>query len=339
MSTRGTALVPSLSKLPHEIVWELTTAVVPSRCLQVVAELGVADQIGDEPASVKELAAACAADMGALDRALRLLSAHGIFEPQGDAYGHTEASRLLRTDHPMSMRAFPRMIGTAGFVATFSHLQHSIRTGSPAIELVESEGLWAYLAGHAAEAEIFGQAMTAKAGADIAAILGSYDFSLFGTIADIGGGRGHLLRAALDAVPAAQGILFELPPVIDALDIDRERLIAQAGDFFVDPLPSADAYILMEVIHDWGDAEAGAILRSIRRAAPEGSTVLIIEGVIIEGQADPRVHALDVIMLAITGGRERTVEQLGNLLSNSGFRMTNVIQTPGPMSIVEAVAV
>ena len=95
--------------------------------------------------------------------------------------------------------------------------------------------------------------MTAKAAADIAAVLGAYDFARFDTIADVGGGRGHLLRAVLNVVPEAHGILFDLPAVTDALDLDPDRLTAHPGDFFVDPLPTADAYVLMEVIHDWPD--------------------------------------------------------------------------------------
>jgi C-methyltransferase len=324
---------------PHEIIWTLTTAVLPSRCLHVVAELGVADHIGEEPMNVKELASKCNADPDALDRVLRLLAAHGIFEHQGDAYGHTQSSRLLRTDHPMSMRAFSRMIGLPVFWASLGHLQDSARTGSPAVELVEPKGVWAYFQGHLHEANIFGQAMTAKAAADIAAVLAAYDFSRFSTIADIGGGRGHLLRAVLDAVPAAEGILFDLPDVIRTLDIDLERLRPQAGDFFGDQLPAAEAYILMEVIHDWADEEAAAILGGIRHAASPGATVLIIEGVVAEEQLDRRVQTLDVLMLAMTGGRERTGRQLGELLEAAGFRLSNVIQTAGPMCIVEALAV
>jgi C-methyltransferase len=323
---------------PHEIIWKLTNAVVGSRSLHVVAELGVADHVGDEPVNVKELASACAADPDGLDRVLRLLAAHGIFERHADGYGHTEASRLLQSDHPMSMRAFPRMMGMPVVRATFDQLEHSVRTGSPAIELVDHNGLWPYLEGHPDEGEIFGQAMSGKAAADIAAVLGAYDFGRFDTIADIGGGRGHLLRAVLDAVPTAEGILFDLPDVIETLDIDRDRLTARAGNFFVDPLPTADVYILMEVIHDWPDAEVTAILSAIRRAASPGARVLIIENVLGDAQSDPRGHTLDVIMLAVTGGRERTGNQLGELLASTGFATTTVIDTGGPMHIVEAVA-
>lgn len=279
-----------MTQQPHEMIWTLTNAVVVSSSVHVVAELGVADHIADDPVGVTELASRCGADPDALDRVLRLLSAHGVFSEVGGSYEHTEASRLLRSDHPQSMRAFARMMGLPVFSATFGHLQFSVRTGSPALEQVAPEGLWPYLQTHPTEAEIFGQAMTAKAGADIAAVLGAYDFRGFGVIADIGGGRGHLLRAVLDAVPTAQGVLFDLPEVIKALDIDQKRLTLRAGDFFLDPLPSADAYILMEVLHDWSDAEAGAILRAIRRAAPSAATVLIIEGALAEERPDPRVH-------------------------------------------------
>ncbi len=327
-----------IQQQPHEIIWTLTNAVVPARCLHLAADLGVADQIENEPVTVNELASRCGADPDALDRVLRLLAAHGIFEHQAGGYGHTEASRLLRSDHPMSMRAFPRMMGLPVFWSSLARFDHSVRTGSPAIELVEPKGLWAYFQDHPSEAQIFGQAMTAKAGADIAAVLGAYDFSRFRTIADIGGGRGHLLRAVLDATPTASGILFDQPKVIDSLDFEHERLTPRAGDFFVDALPAADAYILMEVIHDWADAEALAILGAVRRAAPPGATVLVIESVIAEEQADPRAQTLDVLMLYVTGGRERTARQFRELFERTGLRYGDVIETAGPLRIVEATA-
>ena len=239
----------------------------------------------------------------------------------------------------MSMRALSRMMGMPVFATTFNALEHSVRTGAPAIELVAANGLWAYLQEHPDEAEVFGQAMTAKAAADITAILAAFDFSRFRTIADIGGGRGHLLRAVLDAVPSADGILFDLPPVIGSLDGDHERLTTQSGDFFVDPLPVADAYVLMEVIHDWGDRECMEILSAIRLAGSAGATVLVIEDVLPDEQADPRSQTLDVIMLSVTGGRERTVSQLDKLFADSGFRLAGVTETAGAMRIVEGTAV
>jgi C-methyltransferase len=324
---------------PHEIIWTLTNALVVSRSLHVVAELGIADHLGDRPASAAELASHTGADADALERVLRLLAAHGVFEQGDGGFVHTPASALLRSDHPMSMRAFARMMGLPVFADTFARLDHSVTTGSPAVETVEPQGLWAYLQDRPDEALIFGQAMTARAAADIAAILGVYDFTRFQTIVDVGGGRGHLLRAVLDAAPAARGTLFELPEVIDALDVEHDRMTPQAGDFFADPLPAADAYVLMEILHDWGDAECAAILSAIRRAAAPGATVLVIENVLPDEELDPGAQTLDVLMLAVTGGRERTAGQLSKLLSHAGFTGGTVIKTAGRLRIVEARAV
>ena len=321
---------------PHETIWNLTNAVVPSTCLHVIAELGVADHIGEAPVDASKLAARCGVDADALARVLRLLSDHGVFERAEGGFRHNSASELLRTDHPMSMRGFPRMMGLPVFQTVIDRLMHAVRTGSPSMETVEPDGLWAYLQSRPGEYEVFGQAMTAKAVADIAAVQGAYDFGPFGTIADMGGGRGHLLRAILDAVPSAEGVLFDLPDVINAVDFKHERLTAHAGDFFADDLPTADAYILMEVIHDWPDAECVTILERIRRAAPPSATVLVIENVIAENRADPRGRTLDIVMLAVTGGRERTARELGVLFERAGLKGRRVLQTGGPLRIVEA---
>jgi C-methyltransferase len=325
-----------LQQEPHELLWTLTNAGIAARCLQVVADLGVADVIGAEPVSIEILGRQCGVDPDALNRVLRLLVDHGVFAAVGDGYCSTAASELLRRDQPMSMRAFPQMMGTPVFQNLFARLDYSVRTGSPAIDTVEPKGLWAYYETRPDEAEIFGQAMMAKAGADIAAVLRAYDFSNYNVVADIGGGRGHLLRAVLDATPHLEGVLFDLPDVISHLDLDHERLTLQPGDFFTDKLPAADAYLLMEVLHDWPDAEAAAILTAIRRAASPGARVLVIENVLEDEKPDARGHTLDVIMLAVTGGRERTTTELSMLFHQAGFTYANTIPTSGPLRIVEA---
>jgi hypothetical protein len=327
-----------MAQQPHEVIWSLTNAYIPSRLLHIVAEMGVADDVGDGAVSARELAAKHGVDADALDRILRLLAAHGIFAVEGDGFRHTPASELLRSDHPMSMRAFPRMMGLPVFTKSFDNLQHSLETGSPAVETVEPRGVWAYFQDHPVEAQIFNESMTAKAAADIPTILAAYDFSRFGTIADIGGGRGHLLRAVLDSAPGAHGVLFDLPGVIASVDVAHERLKKQPGDFFADPLPRADAYVLMEVIHDWHDEQCVAILKAIRAAAPDDATVLIIENVLPDDELDPRGQTLDAIMLAVAGGRERTPSQLNALLNSAGFSQGAVIETAGPLRIVEASA-
>jgi O-methyltransferase len=327
------------STRPHETIWTLTNSIVAGRAIQVVAELGVADQVGDTPISAGELARRCDLHPTALDRVLRLLVAHRVFALAPTGYVHTDASRVLRSDHPQSMRGFARMMGLPVFWGMFGALDHSLRTGAPGMETIDSAGLWSYLQAHPGEARIFDEAMRAKSRADVAAVVDAYDFRPFGTIADIGGGQGHLLDVVLTHASAARGVLFELPAVIESLPSPSDRMTYTAGDFFVDGLPVADAYILMEIIHDWPDDEALAILRAIRAAAAPGAVVLIVEGIVPDGEPDPRVQTLDVIMLVVTGGRERTAGDFGALLAAAGFRKTAVLPTAGPMQIVEAVAV
>src|SRR6185436_19814281 len=165
------------------------------RSLHAVAELGVADALGETPRSAEELARDTRTDAGALARTLRVLSAEGIFEARDGAWGHTPTSRLLRSDHPQSMRSFVRMIGLPVYWRGFEYFADALRTGESVQEKVVRGGFWKYLSENPDAARLFDEAMIGKAAGQIAGILGSYDFSAFGTIADIGGGRGHLLAA------------------------------------------------------------------------------------------------------------------------------------------------
>lgn len=320
-------------------IWQTTNAIVAARALHVVAELGVADHIGEDVTAVDVVAAASGAEAGPLDRVLRLLASIGIFERRSGGYAHTDASRLLRSDAPGSMRGFARMMNLPIVNEAFTHLEHAVRTGEPAVKLVEPRGFWAYFGEHPEQARIFGEAMQAKAAADIASVLGAYDFRRFETVADIGGGLGHMLRAILLAVPTANGILYDLPEVIASLPASTERLTPVAGDFFRDALPRADAYILMEVLHDWTDEDCVRILSAVRRAAPPAARLVVIEGIVSQAGNDPRVNTLDVLMLGITGGRERTEAELDRLFAESGFQLTSVVSTAGPMKVVEGVVV
>ena len=313
---------------PHELLWNLSTAFIASRCLQVVAELGVADHVGDEPVSAETLAARCGADADALERVLRLLAAHGVFACDG-GFRHTPASEMLRTDHPMSLRALVRMLGLPLHQRVVAALEYTVRTGAPAIETVDARGVWAYVKDDPRELQLFEEAMTAKAAADIPEVLNAYDFRRFASIADIGGGRGHLLRAVLDSVPAARGILFDLPEVVGAFDAGHERMAVHAGDFLADPLPVADAYLLMDVLHDWPDDDCVRILRAIRDASP-AATVIIVENAAAGARPEPHAQALDLIMLVMLGGRERTPGELNRLLTRAGFTEGTVIETAGP---------
>ena len=319
---------------PARAIMELTLGHLAPRCLHVVAEFGVADALDDLPASAGALAARTGINEDALGRALRLLAAHGVFAHGPQGYAHTPASRLLRSDHPQSLRAYARMIGMPAIWNGVTNLAHATKTGRPATDMAT---LVAYFGNHPEEASLFNQAMTGKSASVVPSVVEAYDFSQFSRIADIGGGRAHLLRAILDHAPGSSGILFELPHVVaDAADVASSRLSLVAGDFFADPLPVADCYILMEVIHDWGDSEATAILAAVRRAAPPNARVLIVETLVSEEPGPQWGKVLDVVMLAVTGGRERTPSNYAALLAAAGFRLKRVVPTQSGYSIIEA---
>jgi hypothetical protein len=325
---------------PFQTVLEIAGGYQLPRCLHVVADLGVADALDESPRTAAELAAAVDADPDALGRVLRLLSAHGFFATAGDTFRHTPASWLLRTDHPQSLRAFARMIGSSFNWATFGKLAYTVRTGRPAAEQVVPGGHWAYFAEHPEDAAIFNAAMEGKAHGQVAGVLAAYDFSGLGRIADVGGGRGHLLRAILDATPAANGVLFDLPHVIaESADVASERLTLQPGDFFRDALPVCDAYLLMEVIHDWGDAESVVILQAVRRAAPAHARLLLIEQMVPEDPGPHWAKTLDILMLALLGGRQRTRQEYVALFDRAGFSLQRQVDTAAGVAILEAVPV
>lgn len=320
-------------------VLQLTSACWASRCLHAIAELGVADALGDRPASTEAIAKATGTQPQALYRVLRLLASLGIFEWKNGTWHHTEASRYLRSDHPGSLRDYVRMLGLPEFWSALGELEHSLRTGETSFTKLHPEGVFRYMASHPEQSRIFNSAMTAKSHRDIAAILPAYDFSQFATIADIAGGRGHLLRAILKDSPKTQGILFDQPHVVAEVTPEPgEKFSVIGGSFFTDSMPKADAYLLMNIIHDWPDAESIRILSAIRSAMPTHARVLVIEAVVPSTPGPHLSKELDIIMMAIPGGMERTQEEYAGLAPRCALRLNRIVETMSPNSILEMVA-
>ncbi len=327
---------------PAEDLLRISMSHCLPRCLQAVAELGIADALGESPRTAEELARDTGTDAGAVARTLRVLSAEGIFEARDGAWSHTQASRLLRSDHPQSMRSFVRMIGLAVYWRGFEYFSDALRTGQSVQEKVVPGGYWKYLRENPEAARLFDEAMMGKAAGQIAGILRSYDFSGFRTVADIGGGRGHLLAAVLQATPRVHGVLFDQPQVTasaQAAGMESERLQMHPGDFFADALPPADCYLLMQVIHDWNDQEAARILAAIRKAAAPSAKLLLIECIVPDDSKPSWTKMLDLQMLTLLGGKERTEKEYSEMLRNAGFRLDRVVDVGMSTSILESVAV
>ena len=299
------------------------------RCLHVIAEIGVADWLGDDSETPETLAEAVGAHPQSLARVLRLLASLGVFEESDGRFRHSAASRLLRSDHPQSQRAFVRMMGMKEHWAAYGELEHSVRTGEPAMRRIVASDTFDFFANHPEQSRLFDEAMTGKSQGTIADVVKTCDFSGMTLIADVGGGRGHLLEAVLAAAPGAKGVLCDLPHVISTLaGADSERLQLLAVDFLRDPLPACDAYLLMSVLHDWGDSQALAILRAVRRAAPRHARLFVIELTIPDAPGPHAAKAVDIEMLVMAnGGRERSRAEFASLFEAAGFRLEKAIST------------
>jgi hypothetical protein len=320
---------------PSRVIRDLSAAYWASRCLHIVAELGIADVLGDEAQPAEALARATGVNPQALHRVLRALANHGVFVHDGERFAHNAASRFLKSNEPGSMRPLALMMGLKMHWDAYRELGVTLRTGQPAISTVVEGGLFDYLRMHPEEGRVFNEAMAIKSFAQIGSILEAYDFSGFGTIGDIGGGLGHLLHAVLERAPRARGVLFDLPQVIEhARRGANMRINYVGGDFFKDQIPPCDVYMMMTVLHDWSDDESIAILKNVKANAPRTAKVLILEGIVEPDARNDFLLDLDIEMLVMTTGRERTQKEWNSVITGAGMRFARVIPAI-PASIVE----
>ena len=327
-------------------VLQIATGFWASQALYVAAKLGIADLLADGPKPVEALAADAGLNTQALYRLLRALAGVGVFaEDEQGRFHNTPLSKTLETSAPGSLRPFVIMLGEPESWRAWGELLHSVQTGRPAFEHAFGAPLFAYLAAHPEPARIFDEAMASRSAAEIGAVLDVYDFSSAGRIVDVGGGNGALLTAILETCPHAEGILFELPAVIDRARVTLSghptapRLRFEAGDFF-DTIPSGgDIYLLKKIIHNWEDDRAEAILRACRRAMALDSRLLLMELVVPPGNEDSFAKLLDLFMLVWPGGRERTENEHRKILGAAWLSLTRIIRTESPVSIIETAPV
>jgi precorrin-6B methylase 2 len=316
-----------------------------SRALYLAVKLGIADLLKDGPKPSEELARATGMHAPSLYRVLRALASVGVFaEDQQGRFALTPLAATLQTDLPGSLRAFALAELDEDHYAAWGDLPHSVRTGEVAFDHLFGMDVWQYRARHPEEGRVFDEAMTSFSSVVNAAIVASYDFSSINKIVDVGGGDGSLIAAILRANPSMQGVLFDLLPHVIAKAeqrIEKEGLIGRcqvvAGDFF-DAVPrGGDAYLLKWVIHDWDDERGVALLRNCRHAMAKDGRLLLAEAVIPLDNSPSFHKFMDLTMLVMTGGRERTETEYRALLAAAGFRLTRIVPTPSEMRVIEGV--
>lgn len=313
-----------------------------TQMIHVAAELGLADELAGGERDVQELAEVCGAEADSLFRLLRGLASLGIFqETTARTFALTPLAELLRSDHPQSLRQFARMLGEEHYLS-WADLLHSVRSGESAFRHRHDCSVFEWYQQNPRRGQIFDAAMGDNSRAAIGALLPAYDFGGIRHLVDVGGGQGLLLKAVLTANNHLRGSLFDQPQVVAGAEVPTElatRLELRGGDFFAEVPAGADAYLLKHILHDWGDDACRTILGHIRRAMAPGGRVLIVEQVIPPGNAPFPGKLMDLNMLVMTeGGRERTPADYDQLLQSAGLRLSRIVPTASPLSVVEAVA-
>jgi hypothetical protein len=327
---------------PIELV-ELIRGGRVAQSINVAARLGVADQLADGPRTAAEIAELVGAHPRALHRLLRLLADFGVFEELGERrFALTPLSELLRRDQEGSMRGLVMMLEAPFIRDAWTHLIEAVTSGNAAFDHAHGKQLFDYLREHPDDAAVFDQAMVGASRQLVASILEVYDFGEYRTLVDVGGGNGALLAAILARNPGSRGVLFDLPEVaaragglLEAAGVaDRCEVIA--GDFFESVPRGGDAYVLTQIIHDWDDGAALRILQNCRAAMADDARLLLGEAVLPDGTEPSLAKVIDIEMLVI-GGQERTEAEYRELLERAGLRLTRVVSSAGPHSVIEAV--
>lgn len=314
-----------------------------SQCLYAAAKLGIADLLTDSPKHCDQLAAATNANSDSLYRVLRALAGVGVFaETESRSFQLTPMAECLRGDAPNSVKNMTLMVLDELHYGAWGDLLHSVQTGESSFEHLHGMPFFEYLQENPASGETFDRAMMENASKRTKAIVANYNFADVKTVVDVGGGAGILIAAILRNNPHLKGMLLELPQVIkkappllrNAGASDRCQLVE--GDFFTTIPTGGDVYLLKNVIHDWDDEKAIAILRNCRRAMGQKGKVLVIERIIHPGNEPAFSKLLDLEMLVMTsGGRERTEVEFRELFKTAGFQLTTITPTSEDVSIIE----
>lgn len=330
---------------PHAQVVQMAGGHVISRILYVLAELGIADHLARDPRSADELAEATGTHGPSLYRVLRCAAGLGVFIEDADhRFSLTPLGAALRSDAPGYARSTVRALSGDMAWSGWGEFPHAVRTGETAFDKALGQPIFDYLKDAPEQASLFNETMIGFHGAEPPAVAAAYDWSGIGTLVDVGGGTGNLLTTILLANPGLRGVLYDLPHVT----AHARREIAEKGlsdrcevleGSFFDAVPDGgDAYMLSHVIHDWDEARCVAILEHCRRAMRERARLLLVEMVIPPGGGFHPGKMLDVMMLTFTGGKERDEREYALLLEKAGLKLTRVVPTDSPVSLVEAEA-
>jgi hypothetical protein len=313
-----------------------------SRAVYIIAKLGIPDLLKSGPKTAEELAAATKMHAPSLYRILRALASVGVVSSdEGKRFAQTPLSATLVTGEPGSLRWFAiSELGQEHYPA-WGNLMHSVKTGEIAFDNFFGVDIWQYFQQNPEDAAVFNDSMSSVTAVTNEAITSLYDFSRFKKLVDVGGGHGGLITSILKLNPELKGVLFDAPQVIDGARARIEaagladRCETVAGDFFKAVPAGGDAYIMKWIIHDWDDERAITILKNVRNQMPAIGRIILVDSVVPESDEPHFSKFIDLNMLVMTGGKERTAKEFEELYAAAGFKLLRVIPTELPTSIIE----
>jgi hypothetical protein len=337
----GCALAERGSESARGVLFGLVTGYRLTQALYVTARLGIADRLSGGPKDADALAREVGAHPDRLFRVLRVLAAHGVFTLDARRrVGLTPVGEYLRTDVPGSLAAFATFSGAEPYHA-FEDLLHTVKTGEIAFNHAYGVGHFEYLAQHPEASATFHRTM-AGAIEGVGDPFEGFDFGNYHVLVDVGGGHGALLAAVLRAHDGLRGILYDLenavvdaPAFLESAGV-KDRCEIQTGSAFESIPSGGDLYVMSRILHDWPDERALTLLRNCRKVVPDSGALLLREVVLAEGIPPPARAQLDLMMMAITGGRERTQQEWRELLHQSGFVLRRAWMRRAGQDLIEA---
>ena len=341
--------VESPSGAPSEIeaaqrVMQIALGYIPAAALHVATRLDIAERLSAGPRTIADLASEAGVQPDGLYRVLRALASLGVFaETAPRTFALTPSAGFLRKG-PGSLGDGLDFIADTLHFQVYGEMLHSVRSGQPAGEKVVGMPLFEWMKSHAEWAASFNNAMTAFSATVMPSVLKVYDFSGINVLVDIAGGHGQVLTSVLREYPSMRGVLFDLDHVIAgagpllAASGTQDRVRTETGDFFKSVPAGGDAYIMKHIIHDWDDERAGAILSAIRKAldGKADGRVILLEAVVATGNVPDLGKLIDLEMMMLPGGRERTQEEFAALFARSGFALSKIVPTESMLSVIEA---
>jgi hypothetical protein len=326
-----------------QLLFQLGTGYIASSALYVAAKLTIADKLAKGPRTTTALAAEAGVQEDGLYRVLRALASLGVFEETSPrTFALNAAGELLRTDRPDSIHPMALWLTDPFHFRVYAETMHSVKTGQPAADKLVGKPVFEYFGEQPELSAVFNDAMTQFSGAVAPAAVKAYDFSGIDTLVDVAGGHGEVLMTVVRAHPKMRGILFDIEhviagakPRIAAAGL-ADRIETATGDFF-NAVPAGDAYIMKHIIHDWDDERAVAILKNIRSTiTSRDGRLILLETVLQPGNQPDLGKLIDLEMLLLPGGRERTAEEFTTLLAKGGFALAKVVPTESPLALIEA---